>query len=589
MHLDESSSRHFSPLFHHINSFLHEIALVVPFESILCSIAYSKHQPTVDLCKRKIEELHIKFPFTLMSRSGLLVASARNLGIFSSEQNPLEDCAYFSWLSSKLFAKLNCLFGDDDDIKLGQTHIIVKLCFYLLGTTGSVITVGGLRDNHKDFLTRSLASTDENEYSTELSAVSSMSAVDLYAIEPDFLPDEKIKSPMAILNEGRRKLSSENSDSGHPNKDIMMALADVRGEQLNLCIGVLCGFMYQPIRVPFTEDNPVTFFKTVRIYIGPLWNCFKSLTKHLVKEVFTETKDASTTKYAITDTENEDNDTAANCLVENDPDGKRPDLKVTTGLEFDEESNHDFECRIEAESDDITEQGFVGQIQDNTEKEFMRRNSEYEEQDGSKDESRKSSVEFCDEHSDNLSEEESEKDSDDEFVEIVERVFDETTLTTIARKCRKMVTKGTQVAGHMYDGKLKFLVSNIDQKAGADIAPSSSDFCIYALEQTLKDLCLKHSITVQTSIDTIVNKWADYFKNCPLVNVAKSHHSLIARWIKWSLMVGELRVTLEKYTTITVAGLVNSGKSQLMKTLFGLDVSFSIHACHLLWQTQCIG
>ena len=38
-------------------------------------------------------------------------------------------------------------------------------------------------------------------------------------------------------------------------------------------------------------------------------------------------------------------------------------------------------------------------------------------------------------------------------------------------------------------------------------------------------------------------------------------------------MIHKLRLTLEKHITNGIPGLVNSGKTQLIKTLFGLDVS----------------
>ena len=58
--------------------------------------------------------------------------------------------------------------------------------------------------------------------------------------------------------------------------------------------------------------------------------------------------------------------------------------------------------------------------------------------------------------------------------------------------------------------------------------------------------------------------------------VALSHRPLIARWLKWALMVHKLREELAKYTAVGVAGLVNSGKSILVNTVFGIKVYTSI-------------
>ena len=102
---------------------------------------------------------------------------------------------------------------------------------------------------------------------------------------------------------------------------------------------------------------------------------------------------------------------------------------------------------------------------------------------------------------------------------------------------------------------------------------------MYTLEKNLKELCLKRQITKETSVERMVCAWKSLFEHCPMVNVASSHHALICRWIKWSLMIHELRLVLEKHITIAIPGLVNSGKTQLIRSLFGLDVSLTIIVC----------
>jgi len=69
-----------------------------------------------------------------------------------------------------------------------------------------------------------------------------------------------------------------------------------------------------------------------------------------------------------------------------------------------------------------------------------------------------------------------------------------------------------------------------------------------------------------------VKQWDEIFKGDALSLVAKSHRSLVARWIKWAVLVHDLRESLAKYTCVGVTGLVNSGKSYLVSKLFGIEV-----------------
>ena len=102
---------------------------------------------------------------------------------------------------------------------------------------------------------------------------------------------------------------------------------------------------------------------------------------------------------------------------------------------------------------------------------------------------------------------------------------------------------------------------------------ASTEYSTYTLERKLKEICSERKIGMETSVDRIVHEWHKTFKGCPAVNIASSHRSLIGRWIKWSLMVHELRYMLENHITIAITGLVNSGKTQLIRSLFGFDVS----------------
>ncbi len=115
-----------------------------------------------------------------------------------------------------------------------------------------------------------------------------------------------------------------------------------------------------------------------------------------------------------------------------------------------------------------------------------------------------------------------------------------------------------------YAGKLQFLLQGIEQTATC-----STEYISYSLEY---QLC-KHLKFDQTlSVNEIMLRWNSIFKNDALSLVAPSYRPLIARWLKWVLLVHDLRETLASYTCVGVIGLVNSGKSQLVSTLFNSKV-----------------
>ena len=119
----------------------------------------------------------------------------------------------------------------------------------------------------------------------------------------------------------------------------------------------------------------------------------------------------------------------------------------------------------------------------------------------------------------------------------------------------------------LYAGKLQFLLQGIKKTVSC-----SSQYISYSLEHQLcNNLKFKKSIPVKELIDT----WDEIFKGDALSLVAKSHRPLIARWLKWAVLVHDLREALAKYTCVGVIGLVNSGKSQLVNTLFKVEVSCS--------------
>ncbi|KAL5491679.1 hypothetical protein EMCRGX_G017011 [Ephydatia muelleri] len=120
-----------------------------------------------------------------------------------------------------------------------------------------------------------------------------------------------------------------------------------------------------------------------------------------------------------------------------------------------------------------------------------------------------------------------------------------------------------------YAGKLQFLLQGMDETISCN-----SQYVSYSLERQLVDLCgkrLKTSINLSTDLEDIIAKWDTIFQGDALSLVAKPHRSLIARWLKWALMIHQLREKLAEYTAVGVIGLTNSGKSHLVNKLFGVQ------------------
>ena len=118
-----------------------------------------------------------------------------------------------------------------------------------------------------------------------------------------------------------------------------------------------------------------------------------------------------------------------------------------------------------------------------------------------------------------------------------------------------------------YAAKLQFIVQGAEKTVTCN-----SQYISYSLERQLADICSERKITEEIPLEKLVLQWEQLFEKNILSLVAKSHRPLIARWLKWALMVHNLREELAKYTAVGVVGLVNSGKSRLITTLFGIQV-----------------
>lgn len=136
----------------------------------------------------------------------------------------------------------------------------------------------------------------------------------------------------------------------------------------------------------------------------------------------------------------------------------------------------------------------------------------------------------------------------------------------------------TVTTERMYAGKLQFIVQGLEKTVSCN-----SQYISYSLERQLVALCDKLNITADTSTNALVKEWDTLFKKDVLSLVIPSHRSLVARWIRWALMIHNLRETLAKYTAVGVVGLVNSGKSRLVNSLFKIQVSRLITQCIIFY------
>ena len=118
-----------------------------------------------------------------------------------------------------------------------------------------------------------------------------------------------------------------------------------------------------------------------------------------------------------------------------------------------------------------------------------------------------------------------------------------------------------------YAAKLQFMVQGMRKTVTCN-----SQYISYSFERQLVAVCKERKIDASIPLDILVKKWCGLFRDNTLSLVREGYRPLIARWLKWALMIHNLREKLAKYTSIGVVGLVNSGKSKLINTLFGIQV-----------------
>ena len=122
-----------------------------------------------------------------------------------------------------------------------------------------------------------------------------------------------------------------------------------------------------------------------------------------------------------------------------------------------------------------------------------------------------------------------------------------------------------------YAAKLQFIVQGMAKTVTCDTQHVS-----YSLERQLVELCNEQNIHATIPLSIITGKWSTLFRGKTLSLVCHNYRLLIAHWLKWALMIHNLREELAKYTAVGVVGLVNSGKSKLVNTLFGIKVYIAI-------------
>ena len=157
---------------------------------------------------------------------------------------------------------------------------------------------------------------------------------------------------------------------------------------------------------------------------------------------------------------------------------------------------------------------------------------------------------------------------------IIDSIPSRSMLVEVTNYIKGIFKHKTLSADDNYAGKLQFMVQGLKETVSCN-----SHYISYSLERQLIELCKKLCIDRSTPLETLLDKWDDIFKGNVLSLVMKTHRPLIARWLKWALMIHHLREELARYTAVGVVGLVNSGKSVLVHNLFKIEVCPSYLSC----------
>ena len=144
-------------------------------------------------------------------------------------------------------------------------------------------------------------------------------------------------------------------------------------------------------------------------------------------------------------------------------------------------------------------------------------------------------------------------------------------LVDVADYIKGIFKQETVTADKTYAGKLQFMVQGMKETVSCN-----SHYVSYSLECQLIELCDKLKINEATPLSTLIGNWDTIFKDNVLSFIVPHYQPLVACWLKWALMIHQLREELARYTTVGVVGLVNSGKSLLVSTLFKIKVLYIV-------------
>lgn len=142
-------------------------------------------------------------------------------------------------------------------------------------------------------------------------------------------------------------------------------------------------------------------------------------------------------------------------------------------------------------------------------------------------------------------------------------------LVEVKEYIKGIFKQDTATADKNYAGKLQFMTQGMSD---SETVSCNSHYVSYSLERQLIELCLRLKINESTPLENLISDWDQIFKDNVMSFVVPTHRSLIARWLKWALMIHHLREELARSTAVGVVGLVNSGKSLLVSTLFDIKV-----------------
>lgn len=152
---------------------------------------------------------------------------------------------------------------------------------------------------------------------------------------------------------------------------------------------------------------------------------------------------------------------------------------------------------------------------------------------------------------------------------IINAIPSQSLLVEVKDYIKGVIKHDSAIADESYAGKLQFMVQGMKSTVSC-----SSHYVSYSLERQLIELCKILHINETTPLEILIGKWDNLFKDNVMSLVVLEFRPLIARWLKWALMVHHLREQLACYTAVGVVGLVNSGKSSLVSSLFKVKVSF---------------